>query len=204
MPRSLVGIAGGSGSGKSALAVALCREYPQNFALVHVDDYFKKPEEVPPAPIGGPNWDHPHAVRFEGLYWDLRALLDGKPVVVQTKSELYHPAYDPKLKNRIPYTIEPKPVVLLEGYLALYDPRIWTMMALSIYLDIPITESLRRRSPNKSAIGEAYLQQVLLPAHEQFVEPTKKNASVVLNISTRTKRDVLQDVGVILKGKKLF
>ena len=105
----MIGIAGGSGVGKSTLAIGLAKKYPDKIALLHVDDYFKSAED---APRQGDlvNWDHPDAIRFDDLCHDIVSLMHDKPVTVMTKSELYNPDYKLELRNKIEYTIQPKPI----------------------------------------------------------------------------------------------
>ena len=189
----LVGIAGGSGSGKSTLAISLCRKYPQICALLHIDDYFKKSEDAPTL-AGFTNWDHPDAIRFDDLYRDLLSLKSGNSITILTKSELYNPGFDYTLRNKIEYTIEPKLVIILEGYLALYDERVRSLLDVKVYLDIPIEESTKRRSYNKFALDEKYYAEVLVPMHKQFVEPTKEYADVAIDVSNMTPEEVLQKI----------
>ena len=189
----LVGIAGGSGSGKSTLAISLCRKYPQICALLHIDDYFKKSEDAPTL-AGFTNWDHPDAIRFDDLYRDLLSLKSGNSITILTKSELYNPGFDYTLRNKIEYTIEPKLVIILEGYLALYDERVRSLLDVKVYLDIPIEESTKRRSSNKFALDEKYYAEVLVPMHKQFVEPAKEYANLVIDVSGMTPEEVLERV----------
>src|SRR3989344_2976543 len=175
----IVGIAGGSGSGKTTLAIGLYTKYPDKIALVHLDDYFKKPEEIPMAG-DVPNWDDPAAIRFDDLYRDIVSLMHGKPITVLTKSELYNPGYDPKLENKISYVIEPKPVILVEGYLTFHDMHVREIFARKIYLDIPIRDALKRRTKPGS---EEYYQNVLIPMHEAYIEPTRQYADLVIDAS---------------------
>lgn len=185
-----VGIAGGSGSGKSTLAVALCTEEPERYALVHLDDYFKRQED---APRHGEfvNWDHPDCLRFDDLYADLCTLKEGGAIEVRTKGELYYPEFDPKDPKRIPVTISSKPVVLVEGYLALHDVRVRALMDARIYLAMPVEESSRRRTGNKGPQKDAYFTDILIPAHKEFVEPTKAFATCVIDVSDKRKEEVL-------------
>ena len=191
------GIAGGSGSGKSTVAISLCKKYPEKIALIHVDDYFVAKVD---APIHGEftNWDHPASVRFDDLYADMLSLSAGRSIAVRTKSELYNPDYNPKIKNKIQQIIEPKPITVLEGYLALYDARVRGLLNWKIYLDIPIEESTRRRSANKFTLDQKYYTEVLLPMHRQFVEPTKKYADVVIDVSRLTPQEVLKEIELML------
>lgn len=193
-----VGIAGGTGAGKSTLAIGLVQQEPQTYALVHVDDYCKRLED---APRMGEfiNWDHPDAIRFDDLLRDLAALKQGDSIRLTTKGELYHPEYDPEAPHKIPYEIIPKPVVLVEGYLALYDERIRSLMDVRIFLDMPVEESHKRRSGNKRRQKEVYFTEVLIPAHKKYVEPTKAFATLVLDVSKKTTEEVLQMASADIK-----
>lgn len=175
----IIGIAGGSGVGKSTLAIGLVKKYPDQIALLHVDDYFKKSAEVPK--MGDSiNWDHPDAIRFDDLYHDIVLLMHRKPVEIMTKSELYNPDYKLELRNKIPYTVASKPIILIEGYLAFHDMHIRDLMSLKVYLDMPIEETLKRRT---KFTDEKYYQDVLIPMHDQFVKPTKAFADLVIDVS---------------------
>lgn len=188
-----IGIAGGSGSGKSSLAISLCQKFPEQFALLHIDDYFKPTADVPKFGEFS-NWDDPDAIRFDDLRNDIKALLLGESVKVLTKGELYNPEFTIELKNKKEVIIEPKPTVILEGYLALHDTEIRELMDLKMYLDISITESIRRRSTNKFAINDDYLHNVLIPMHWEFVEPTKQYADLIIDVSDKTQEEVFEIV----------
>lgn len=182
-------IAGGSGSGKSTVSISLCKKYPDECALLHVDDYFKKSEYVPHQDELA-NWDHPDAVRLDDLYRDLILLRNNKPIAILTKSELYNPGYRSELRNKIEHTVEPKKVIILEGYLALYDERIRTIASKKIYLDMSIEESTKRRSENKFDLDTTYFEKILAPMYKKFVEPTKQFADLVIDVSNKTKEEV--------------
>ncbi len=194
----IIGIAGGSGGGKSTLATAIYNAYPNQCVVVHGDDYFKKKEEVP---LSGEyyNFDHPSALKMDALYRDIVSLQNGQPVTILTKSELYNPAFDPELKNKIEYTLLPKPIIIIEGYLIFHDPKIRELMDDKIYLDIPISESSKRRSGNKPKVSMDYYETVLFPMHTEFVEPSKKYADVVIDVTNKTTEEVF-----ILVESKLF
>lgn len=198
MDTCILGVAGGSGSGKSTLAVALCKKYPHIFALLHLDDYYKKKEEVP-LHRGFTNWEHPEALRFEDVVRDITALKEGKPITFLTKGELYNPNFDVNLRNKIEHTLEPKPILILEGFLALSQERIRDLLDYKIFLDIPIEESIRRRSGNKFMPDEDYFTNVVVPMHEKYVAPTRKYADLVLDVSTLSAEEVLAVVEEKLK-----
>lgn len=189
----LVAIAGGSGSGKSTVAVALCKKYPDKIAVLHIDDYFKGKEHVPMFE-NFTNWDHPDAVDFERIRTDLASLKSGEPVTILTKSELYNPGYSHALKNKIEHTVEPRPIVILEGYLALADQGVRNLLDHKVYLDIPIEESAKRRSSNKFALDQEYFSKVLVPMHRKHVEPTKSHADQILDVSKMDADEVLSAV----------
>lgn len=194
----IIGIAGGSGSGKSTLATLLYNAHPGQCVIVHGDDYFKKKEEVP---LSGENYnfDHPTSLRMDELYRDIVSLQNGHPVTILTKSELYNPLFRWELKNKIEYTLQPKPIIIVEGYLVFHDQKIRELMDNKIYLDMPITESAKRRSGNKPKISSDYSETVLFPMHKQFVEPTKQYADLVINVLNKTAEEVF-----ILVESKLF
>ena len=189
----IIGIAGGSGSGKSTLCVSLCKNHPDKCALLHVDDYFKKTEEAPEF-NGFKNWDHPDSLRFDDIYRDLVSLREGREVTIRTKGELYNPEFQHELKNKKEVVISPKPIIILDGYLAFYDPKLRELMDLKIYLDITVQKSIKRRSPNKFAPGEEYFEKVLFPMHEKFVEPTKQYADIVIDASGKNQEEVYKIV----------
>lgn len=177
-----IGIAGGSGSGKSTLAMNLCKKYKDQYSLIHLDDYFVKKDRVPEL-AGFKNWDCPEAIRFQDLHHDLLNLKDGLSITIRTKSELYNPAYIRSLDNRIDVTIHPTRVVIVEGYLVLVDETIRNLFDHKIFLDIPIEESLKRRSGNKFTPDRDYVEKVLMPMHEKYVDPSWLHANLILDSS---------------------
>ncbi|HVM73886.1 MAG TPA: hypothetical protein VMU13_03370 [Candidatus Paceibacterota bacterium] len=201
MPSKLLVIAGGSGSGKSTLAIGLHNRYPAVFSLVQMDDYYHTAEDAPKLPDGKPDWDTPEALRFDDLVRDIRLLLNGSPITIRTKSELHNLGYRAALRNKIECTIPPRKIILVEGYLCLYDPHIRNLADLSIFLDMPIEESVRRRSSNKFDATEEYFQSVLIPAHYRFVAPTKRYANEIVKVALCSKDKVLHAVEGILKAQ---
>lgn len=190
-----IGISGGSGSGKSTVAIVLCRKYPDIYTLLQIDDYFKK-EEFVPEMNGKLNWDHPDAIDLDKLYQDLQTLLSGEPITIRTKSELYNPDYRKELHNKIYYTIAPKKVILVEGFLAFYDEKIRNLFSKKIYLDIPLRESLKRRT---KFVDEDYYQNILTPMFEQYVLSTKEFADKVINVIDKIPEQVEGEVYEFIK-----
>ncbi len=192
----ILGIAGGSGTGKTTVAIGLYRKYPDKIAVLHLDDYYKDPADAPRIEGGAYNWDHPDSLRFADLARDLAQWKRGEPITVMTKSELYNPAYDPALRNKIPQRIEPKAILILEGYLAFYDKRVRDLMTRKVYLDMPIEESLKRRMKPANSIW--YLEHVVVPVHKEFVETTKAYADVMLDISEKSPAEVGKEIEALI------
>jgi uridine kinase len=192
-----IGIAGGTGSGKSTAAVALCEQHHDTFVLLHLDDYYKKREDAPVA-HGYTNWDHPDALKFDEIVYDIEKLKRGEQITVETKSLFYNQKYDNAIGNKKTQTLSPKPIMLLEGHLAFHNEHMRGLLELKIFLDIPVEESIRRRSlKDKDEMTEEYFKNVLLPMHERFVVPTKKYADIVINILDKSSNEVLN----ILEGE---
>lgn len=197
----VVGIAGSSGAGKSTLAAALMEREPERYAVMRLDDYYKRKEEVS-WPGGIVNWDLPIAIRFEAITHDLRKLKAGEAVTLRTRSWTYGPDNAKATEEEHEYTIEPKPVVVLEGFLALYDEDTRALLDLSIFLSLPIETSLKRRAQtNDKDNSEEYLRDILIPAHTEFVEPTMQYADFVEPVEHRDAREVYEDVRAKIEEK---
>lgn len=199
----LVSIAGGSGSGKSTLAIGLYKKYPELITVVGLDDYYKPAEEAP-RQEGMIDWETPDALRFDDLVDDIGQLLAGAVVFVRSKHELYNPGYRPELRNKISVPLKPRRIILLEGYLALFDPRIRNLTAMSFFLSMPIQKSVLRRSQNKVSQPQEYYEKILFPAHEKIVKPTQAFADVTLSTLERSPEDILSVAeGLLVQGKFL-
>lgn len=189
----IVGITGGSGSGKSTIAVMLCKKYPEKFALLQVDDYFKPVEEIP-LREGLKNFECPEAIRFDDMYRDILLLKSGSSITIKTKSELYNPHFDREKKNKIEYTILPKQILIVEGFLALSDQKLFELYDHTFYFDMPIEQSLARRSSNKFTPDATYISRVLLPMHEKYIVPMKTRATTVISCEGKTIEEVYTQV----------
>ena len=189
----IVAIAGGSGSGKSTLAYKLIDAYPETFEVLNFDDYQKiGTDKNLPTLHGMTNWDHPDIIRWDMLREDAQALKDGHTVTIQTWSHRSNPDYR-KTKKMLPRTIYPKPVLLVEGYMALYDKTLRDMYDMSIYLDISLDESKKRRDKDV-LVDREYAEKVLKPMHAKYVIPTKACADSVLDVSSLGVDEVFEEV----------
>lgn len=189
----LIGIAGGSGAGKSTLCTALMDLYPETIGMVQLDDYFRPAADVPKL-AGMDNWDHPDALFLDRLGEDLERLSQGESVMIRTKNLRLNPDYV-HTNTRIHVQFDPKPVMLVEGYLVLHDPRIREALHTSIWLDVPHSSRWERRVHFKNP---EYEERVALPMHAQFAEPTKRHAKHVLDVTTLRKEEVLDQVREIV------
>lgn len=189
-----IGIAGGTGAGKSTLCTALMDKYPDKIGLIQLDDYFKPSAQVQKFEEHT-NWDHPDALFLDKLANDLAELSQGKSIVINTKNERLNPDYK-KTDKRIPVEFQPKPIMLVEGYLVLFDERVRKFLTTAIWLDVDHQTRWSRRVHFKYP---EYEEKVLLPMHKQFAEPTKQYAAHIIDVSNLSKQQVLEQVETILK-----
>lgn len=184
-PKMIVGIAGGTASGKTTLARGLLRRL--DATVIYHDRYYRTvPPEIACRPdrVVSYNYDHPEALDTRLLCEHLDRIRAGEPVRV--------PDYDYATSTRTPESewteIEPRPVIIVEGILVLSEPELRGRFDHTIFVDAPADIRLARRmrrdlvergqSPNE--VVEQYLTFVR-PMHSQFVEPTKAFAHLVLD-----------------------
>ena len=168
-------------------------KYPDEIGLIQLDDYFKLSAEVPQFE-GHTNWDHPNALYLDKLATDLFKLSQGKPVIINTKNERLNPNYK-KTNKRIPIEFQPKPIMLVEGYLVLWDKQIRNLLNTSIWLEASHDTRWKRRLHFKYL---EYEKNVLIPMYKQFAEPTKQYANHIINVSNLTKEQVFKVVSGII------
>ncbi|HLC66169.1 MAG TPA: hypothetical protein VJK52_00850 [Candidatus Nanoarchaeia archaeon] len=190
----VIGLAGGSGAGKSAVAYALRDRYPEVISVLHLDDYHKAPIDIPQHQ-GKLNWDHPDAIDFQQLINDLSELHAGKIITVETKNPKDNPDYH-QTRTRVPITIAPKPVIILEGFLTLWHPEVRKLLDVSVYLDAPGELRLQRRT---KFLDSAYQDEVLLPMHASFIEPTKQYAQYIISIADKPLARVVEEFENVIK-----
>ena len=191
MTHFLIGIAGGSGCGKSTLSYGLRDKYPDLIEVVHFDDYQKEEMDVPFFE-GMRNWDHPDAINFEQLFSDLVQLKNNKEVAIMTKSSILNPAYEEK--GRIKHILRPKKIIIVEGYMSFYDRKIRDLFDFKIFLDIPISESMKRRDKITYNDESEYNNKILIPMHIKYVEPIKKTVDLSIDVIKNTKNEVYKIV----------
>lgn len=178
----VIGIAGGSGSGKTTIAEAIYEEIgPENGVLIQHDSYYRDHGHLPPEERSRVNYDHPDALETELLVRHLGELVEGQPVDV--------PVYDFKVHARRDETVrvQPRPVILVEGILVLFDAALRELMDLKIFVDTDadlrfmrrLRRDLEERARTLDSVFEQYLATVR-PMHLQFVETSKRYADIVI------------------------
>lgn len=179
---TIIGIAGGTGSGKTTVVKKIVEALPPNFVdVVPLDSYYNDTTGMSDEERKAINFDHPDAFDWKLLIKQVDDLRNGKAVE--------QPTYSYILCNRLPETIhvEPKPVIIIEGIMTLLNKKLRDMMTLRIYVDTDSDERLIRniqrdtidRGRTVSMVVDRYLK-VLKPMHDQFIEPTKRYADLII------------------------
>ena len=180
MNTMIIGIAGGTGSGKTTLTEHLAAHFGANISVVHHDNYYKR-QNVPFAERCKQNYDHPDAFDTDLMVQQLRELKDGHAIRC--------PVYSYSDHNRTDETvlIQPAPVIIVEGILIFQDPRLRELMDIRIFVetdaDVRILRRALRDVEERGRSMQSVVQQYLTtvkPMHEQFVEPTRKYADIVV------------------------
>lgn len=192
MKTIMIGVAGGTGSGKSTFTNRLKAEFGDRISVIYYDNYYKRHDELPFSERKKLNYDHPDAFETELLIKHLSALRRGE--------EIRCPVYDFTVHNRsdMTVTVKPSEVVIVEGILVLSDPRLRDMLDIKIYVEADADERILRRvirdvkerGRDVEGIARQYLSTVK-PMHYVYVEPTKALADLVINSG---KNDVAFDV----------
>ena len=182
MNNLIIGIAGGSGSGKTTLAYRLKERFGEDeVRLISHDSYYKRHDELPFAERCKLNYDHPDAFDNDLLIQHLKELKAGRAIDC--------PVYDYADLNRSSEVqhIEPAPVLIVEGILPLAEPELCSLFDYKIYVDTDADERILRRALRDVEERGRTLQSVVSqylttvkPMHEQYVEPSRKYADIVV------------------------
>ena len=179
---TIIGIAGGTGSGKTTVVNRIVESLPENYvAVVPLDSYYNDTSDMTPEQRKLINFVHPDAFDGKLLIEQVQTLKSGKPIE--------QPTYSYIISNRLPQTVhvEPREVIIIEGIMTLTQPKLRKMMDLKIFVDADADERLIRnilrdtvdRGRTVSMVIDRYLS-VLKPMHEQFIEPTKRFADLII------------------------
>ncbi len=177
----VIGIAGGTGSGKTTITKKLVQRFAGEVSVINHDNYYKAHHDMPYEQRCKLNYDHPDAFDTDRLISDLRKLKAGQSVVC--------PVYDYSIHDRSSKTllINPAKVIIVEGILIFADKALCSEMDIKIFVDADadvrilrrITRDVRDRGRSLESVVNQYLTTVK-PMHEQFVEPSKRNADIII------------------------
>ena len=176
----VIGITGGSGSGKSTIVRKISEVCP-DFAFIPQDNYYKSAVFINNSNITAYNFDHPDAFDMDLLHKHLSDLKNGKAIDL--------PQYDFVHHCRKPETVrmEAAPLIIVEGLMVLYDPEIRKLLDLKIYVDTPddirfirrLQRDIEERGRTVDSVIKQYLE-VVRPGHMSFIEPMKEYADLII------------------------
>jgi len=179
-PVTIIGISGGSGSGKTTI-VQKISEVVSDFVFLPQDNYYKSAEFVNNRNITAFNFDHPDAFDNELLIAHLTALKNGRPIDM--------PVYDFVQNRRTgqPIHIQPSKIVIFEGIMIFTNKQVRDLIDLKIFVDTPddirfirrLVRDIKERGRTVDSVVEQYLT-VVRPGHYEFVEPTKAYADIII------------------------
>ena len=180
-PSFVIGLAGGTGAGKTTISRLVTRNVEHGVTRIPLDNYYADRSELAFEERRGLNYDHPSAFEWDLLRTHLDALLAGRPIEM--------PQYDFERHNRKPerVTVEPTEVIVIEGILALHDEAVRDKCDLKVYVetdaDVRILRRIRRdvgdRGRDLDGVIDQYLSTVK-PMHERFVGPSKRHADLII------------------------
>lgn len=196
MNSKIIGIAGGSGSGKSTLSYALVDPEPDTFEVINLDDYQRlRSDPDLPKLAGMINWDHPDVIRWSDLIADLSQLKRNglATITIHSWAHRSNPEYFKHYKLK-PRVVTAKPIILVEGYLALHNKELNKLYDRSYYLDLDQETRHWRRNKDAVLAKDAYLTKVLEPMHAMYVEPSKLCADKIIDVSKLSTPEVYKIV----------
>lgn len=178
----IIGIAGGTGSGKTTVARSIYnRVGTDRIEWISHDAYYKDFGLLPPEELHKVNFDHPDSLETELLVEHMDQLAAGQPVEI--------PVYDFTTHHRKPdrQRVEPRKVIIVEGILVLTEPEIRKRIDIKLFVDTPpdirfvrrLLRDVQVRGRNVESVVHQYLHTVR-PMHEEFVEPSKRYADLII------------------------
>ena len=178
----VIGIAGGSGSGKTTVAQEILQRVgPDRIAFLQHDSYYKDLSGLPPTQRAEVNFDHPNSLETELLTEHIATLRDGRPVEV--------PIYDFSTHSRTTqtFTVQPRRVILVEGILIFTEAALREMFDVKIFVDtdsdLRLIRRLERDIAERGRTAQSVIKQyqtTVRPMHLEFVEPSKRYADVII------------------------
>lgn len=178
----IIGVAGGSGSGKTTVVQEIIRGLRDaEVIVIQHDSYYRDQSHLEFEERAALNFDHPDALETELLVAHLQELLQGRPVQAPVYNFATH------CREAATVTVYPRKVIIIEGILILSDPALRKMMDIKVFVDtdadIRFIRRLQRDVAERQRTVESVIQQYLAtvkPMHEEFVEPSKRYAHVII------------------------
>ena len=175
----VIGIAGGTGSGKTTITRKLMQRFGHEVSVIYHDNYYKAHHNMPYEERAKLNYDQPDAFDTDQLIEAVRALKKGRQVVC--------PVYDYSIHDRSEKTVTVKParVVIVEGILIFENKELCDLMDIKVFVDADvrilrrIVRDVRDRGRSLESVVNQYLSTVK-PMHERYVEPSKRNADIIV------------------------
>ena len=177
----IIGIAGGTGSGKTTLTNRLKEKFGEDVSVISHDNYYKSQDDIPFEERIKTNYDHPESFETDLLISHLEKLKNNESIECPIYSFTEH------TRTKQTRTIKPTKVIIVEGILIFQNPKLLNLMNIRIYVDTdPDVRILRRilrdvkeRGRSLDSVVTQYLSTVK-PMHEQYVEPSKRNADIIV------------------------
>ena len=176
----IIGITGGSGSGKSTVVKRIKERYP-NAVLIEMDNYYKSATFVNNSNITAYNFDHPDAFDMDLMMQNLASLKEGKSCMMPQYDFVHHTRKEEFVK------VEPSSIIVIDGLMVFYDERVRKLLDLKLYVDTPadirFIRRLKRDVAERGRTVEYVIEQytnVVRPGHYNFIEPSKAYADLII------------------------
>lgn len=173
----VIGIAGGSGTGKTTVADLLRRRYPSRLSVVHLDDFYYHLRAIPKR-YGRLNYDHPQAIDHRRLARVVRGLKRGRDQSFLSYRQSR--TNDKPVLHRVKLNLRARPLIVVEGFAVLCFPKLRRLLDEAVYLES--TEPIRLRRRSKPQQDAWYLDHLLRPMHRRYIQPSKRFADTVIQV----------------------
>ena len=199
----LIGIAGGTGSGKTSIANYLLKQFGNDeLIVIEQDSYYKDNSNLSMDERNQQNFDHPEAIDIELFNKQMESLLDGKPVKI--------PIYDFSNHNRIEQLqlVKPTKIIIIEGILTLHFESLRELMDIKVFVDVPdkirfkrrLSRDIKKRGRTLMSVTNQY-ENTVYPMYKQFVEPSKDFADIIITGGVKNKEAIdtlINNINVLL------
>jgi len=196
-PTITVGIAGGTGAGKTTLSKAIYKELGGEANCVYLthDHYYRDQSKKPMAERSKTNFDHPDSLETELLVHHLQQLKEGKTVVLPTYDFTTH------ARTSVTTEVHPRSIILVEGILIFTHPGLCNELDIKVFVDADsdtrVVRRIRRDTVERGRTLDSIMRQYetyVKPMHAQWVEPSKSSADVIINSETGSSQKIAIDM----------